>query len=313
MTALFSARLDLPACLDGQLIVRCEAVFSELLDALATSYQRIDETEWEIEALFDFEPDAAMIDKMLASVFEDAAMAPVPVIVSCLENRDWLAENRAAFPPLRIGRFWVHGSHVGTPPPPASLPLQIDAAMAFGSGTHPTTRGCMRALQMIRRTAPKRILDMGCGSAILVMAAARLWPSARLVAADNDPTAIRVAATNRALNHIAPKNMRLAVSRGLGNRMVRQQAPYDLILANILAGPLMRMAPELVSHLHRKGWLVLSGILNRQAVAVELSYAAQGLRTSSRLKIGDWTTLIMRPSSTVQMPRLWRGMRHNDG
>ena len=105
MTALFSARLDLPACPDGQLIVRCEAVFSELLDALATSYQRIDETDWEIEALFDFEPDAAMIDKMLASVFEDAAMAPVPVIVSCLENRDWLAENRAAFPPLRIGQI----------------------------------------------------------------------------------------------------------------------------------------------------------------------------------------------------------------
>ncbi len=313
MTALFEARLDLPARLDGRLVLQCEAIFSELLDALATSYQRIDETDWEIEALFDFEPDAAIIDRMLASIFEDAAMVPVPVIVSCLEDRDWLAENRAAFPPLRIGRFWVYGSHVGTPPPPASLPLHIDAAMAFGSGTHPSTEGCLLAMQMIRHKAPERILDMGCGSAILAMAAGRLWPFARLVAADNDPTAIRVAATNRALNHIAPNNMRLAVSRGFGNRLVRQQAPYDLILANILAGPLMRMAPELVSHLHRQGWLVLSGILKRQAIAVELSYAAQGLRKWSHLQIDNWTTLIMRPASVGQMPRLWRGIRYNDG
>lgn len=308
MTTLFSARLDLPAWLDARLVARCEATFSELLDALATSHQRIEGQNWEIEALFDFEPDAVMIDAMLATIFADAAMNPVPVAISRLEERDWLAENRAAFPPLRIGRFWVYGSHIKSPPPPACLPLHIDAAMAFGSGTHPTTEGCMRAMQMICRVAtPNAVLDMGCGSAILAMAAQRLWPSAHLVAADNDPTAIRVAATNRALNNIAPRIMRLAVSRGFGNRLVRQQAPYDLILANILAGPLMRMAPELVPHLADRGWLVLSGILNRQAMAVELAYHAQGLRVWARLQIGEWTSLIMRPSSAGRVPHLWRG------
>jgi ribosomal protein L11 methyltransferase len=248
-----------------------------------------------------------MIDQMLAPLYQYESITPVPITTSPVEQRDWLAENRAAFPPLHIGRFWVYGSHVTTPRPAASLPLLIEATLAFGSGTHPTTEGCLRAMQMIRRITPRRVLDLGCGSAILAMAASRLQPSCQTIAADNDPIAVRVAARNRAQNAIAPAKMRLALSQGLGSRIVRNHAPYDLVLANILAGPLCRMAPDLAPRLAKGGWLILSGILNGQATAVEVAYRQQRLRVWHRIQIGDWKTIIMRPSAAGTMPQLWGG------
>ena len=307
MTALQSAALSLPARLDDKVVTAFELVFSELLDSVATSHQRDDNGDWQIEALFEYAPDAAVIDKMLAPLYRQQGITPMPITLVPVAARDWLAENRAAFPPLHIGRFWIYGSHVTQPQPPASLPLLIDAALAFGSGTHPTTEGCLRALQMIRSIAPRRVLDMGCGSAILAMAGARLWPSCQIVAADNDPVAVRVAARNRALNAIAPAKMRLAVSYGFGSRIVCNQAPYDLVLANILAGPLSRMAPDLVPRLANNSWLILSGILHRQARSVEIAYRAQKMRLWHRICLGDWTTIIMRPAAASTMPRLWRG------
>lgn len=307
MTALQSAALSLPARLDDKAMAVFELVFSELLDSVATSHQRDDNGDWHIEALFEYAPDAAVIDSLLAPLYQQQGITPVPIIVVPVETRDWLAENRAAFPPLHIGQFWIYGSHVTQPQPPASLPLLIDAALAFGSGTHPTTEGCLRAMQMIRNSAPRRVLDMGCGSAILAMAGARLWPSCQIVAADNDPVAVRVAARNRALNAISPAKMRLAVSHGFGSRIVCNQAPYDLVLANILAGPLSRMAPDLVPRLAPDSWLILSGILNRQARSVEVAYRAQNMRVWHRICLGDWTTIIMRPAAAGTMPQLWRG------
>jgi len=307
MTALQSAALSLPARLDDKAMAVFELVFSELLDSVATSHQRDDNGDWHIEALFEYAPDAAVIDSLLAPLYQQQGITPVPIIVVPVETRDWLAENRAAFPPLHIGRFWIYGSHVTQPQPPASLPLLIDAALAFGSGTHPTTEGCLRAMQMIRNSAPRRLLDMGCGSAILAMAGARLWPSCQIVAVDNDPVAVRVAARNRALNAISPAKMRLAVSHGFGSRIVCNQAPYDLVLANILAGPLSRMAPDLVPRLAPDSWLILSGILNRQARSVEVAYRAQNMRVWHRICLGDWTTIIMRPAAAGTMPQLWRG------
>ena len=307
MTTLQSVAMTLPAWLGEGAMSRFELVFSELLDSAATSHWRDKDGNWQIEALFEFIPDAGLIDQLLVPLYQQEHITAVPILVNTLKKRDWLAENRAAFPPLRIGRFWVHGSHVTTPCPAASLPLLINAALAFGSGTHPTTEGCLRAIQMIRRTEPRRILDMGCGSAILTMAAAQLWPSSRLIAADNDPVAIRVAAKNRSLNHIAPARMRLVVSEGFGSRMVNNNAPYDLVLANILARPLTRMAPDLALRLQAAGWLVLSGILTTQVLMVESAYRAQNLRVWHRICVGDWTTIILRPVGAGTMPQLWSG------
>jgi ribosomal protein L11 methyltransferase len=160
---------------------------------------------------------------------------------------------------------------------------------------------------MLAGARPCRVLDMGCGSAILAMAAHRIWPASAIVAADNDPVAIRVTAKNRRLNNIAPARMRLAVSHGFASRYVRQSAPYDVLLANILARPLARMAPELCRHLAPRGWLILSGILNQQAVSVRNAYQAQKLRCWQQIRIGEWTTLVMRPTGAGSMPYLWRG------
>jgi ribosomal protein L11 methyltransferase len=127
------------------------------------------------------------------------------------------------------------------------------------------------------------------------------------MAADNDPIAVRVAGANARLNGIAPQQMRCVVSAGFAGREVRRIGPYDMILANILAGPLRRMASDLVPHLAANGWLILSGILNEQAVGVERAYAARGLRCWAMLRIGDWTTIVMRPAAIGAMPRLWHG------
>jgi ribosomal protein L11 methyltransferase len=307
MTGLKSVVMTFPAWLGDRTISRFELVFSELLDSVATSCWRDDNGKWQIQALFTLAPNAGLIDQLLTPLFKEEEIKAVPITITALEKRDWLAENRAAFPPLQIGRFWVHGSHVATQCPAASLPLLIDAARAFGSGTHPTTEGCLRAIQLIHSVAPRRILDMGCGSAILAMAAARLWPSSHITAADNDPIALRVAAINRTLNKIAPARMRLVNSEGFGSRRVCNNAPYGLVLANVLAGPLTRMARNFKKNLQDDGWLILSGILSGQVASVEFVFRAQNMRAWHRICLGDWTTIIMRPAAAGAMPQLWGG------
>lgn len=289
-----------------------ETVFSELMDSLATSHMRLADQRWFIEALFDFEPDMPVVMKMLEQPLGVLGLGDIELEIGLLEQRDWLAENRASFPPLHIGRIWIHGNHVDQLAPAASLRLLVEASQAFGSGAHPTTEGCLRVIQMIAamsRPSPRKVLDMGCGSAILAMAAQKIWPSSWVMAVDKDPIAVRVASANARMNGIAPQQMQCVVSAGFAARTLRQIGPYDIILANILAGPLRRMATDLVPHLAISGWLILSGILSEQALGVERTYAAKGLRCWTKLRIGEWTTVVMRPAGFGSVPRLWHGRR----
>ena len=139
----------------------------------------------------------------------------------------------------------------------------------------------------------------------MAMAAARLWPLSHITAADNDPIAIRVAAKNRTLNKIAPSRMRLVSSRGFGSQAVRNNAPYDIVLANILAGPLKVMARDFKMSLRADGWLIISGILSTQVANVQGAFRAQNMRVWHRICSGDWVTIIMRPSGAGTMPQLW--------
>lgn len=307
MSQLKCVSLALPASAAEGGVSEFESVFSELLDSAAVSCHRRESGDWIIEALFREQPDMMAVNALLAPLYEKWLITPLPLTIHALPDCDWLAKNRAAFPPRRIGRFWIYGSHIKTPPPAGSLPLLIDATLAFGSGAHPTTEGCLLALNMMSRVRPRCVLDMGCGSAILGMAAHRMWPASTIVAADNDPVAIRVTALNRRLNNMAPSKMRFAVSEGFGSRYVRQLAPYNLIFANILARPLARMAPDFCSHMAPRGWLVLSGILNKQAISVRLAYQAQNMRCWQQIRIGEWTTLVMRSASVGSIPYLWSG------
>lgn len=246
-----------------------------------------------VEAFFEDEPDAELAEVMLRAASD--GLLPEWAI-TYHDKRDWLAENRADFPPLQIGPFWVHGSHITTPPPAGCHRLLVDAALAFGSGTHPTTAGCLLALVQLTasRPKPKTILDMGCGSAILAMAAHRLQPGAHLLAVDNDPDSVRTSAENFRLNHIAPSQASAILSEGFAHRRIARAAPFDLIFANILAGPLRAMAGDLVAHVAPRGRVILSGIMNHQAKSVLVRYRRWGFVPESQLEIGEWTTLVLK-------------------
>ena len=181
-------------------------------DALSTEIDS--QKNHKLQIWFHDAPDSNFIDEIAARALSQPEQADIQL--EFVPEHDWLAENRKSFPPLTIGCFWIYGSHVTAPAPKTLLPILIDAAQAFGSGTHPTTEGCLRALSDIRqqRKRPKKILDMGCGSAILAIAASHLFPGASVMAADNDTISVRTAAENRRLNNISPRQMKTVLSAG---------------------------------------------------------------------------------------------------
>lgn len=211
-----------------------------------------------------------------------------------LEDRDWLAESYRALPPFTVGSFFIYGSHYKDAAPEGLIPLLIEAATAFGSGEHGTTSRCLLAIEHVRKSGAqlRNILDMGCGSGILAAAAARLWPDLPVFAADNDPECVAV--TKRHLQENGIKNVRAFQSEGYeAQSPVWNDAPYDLVIANILARPLIEMAADQSRALATKGHLILSGMLQEQADRVMDAYAAHGLRLVERFPGEEWMTLLL--------------------
>jgi len=266
------------------------AALEPLVDAVA-SFNAPDGV-WAIEGYSAQLPDGGHIGLALA-LAAAAAGAPEPD-VTCIPvpDVDWLAESRQSFRPSRVGRFFVHPSHHAEPPPPGAVAICVDAATAFGSGEHESTRGCLLALdRLARRVRPRSCLDLGCGSGILSIAMARLWHSPA-TAVDIDPEAVRVSRENFRHNGVAAQ-ARAHVGPGLARPSARGGAPYDLIVANILARPLIAMAPDVVRCLRPGGVVVLSGLLARDADPVAGVYRRCGLPLSQRLTLGAWATLIL--------------------
>ncbi|WP_022726866.1 50S ribosomal protein L11 methyltransferase [Fodinicurvata sediminis] len=211
-----------------------------------------------------------------------------------MPETDWVAESQAALPPLQAGRFFVHGSHVQERPAAGAIPLLVEANIAFGTGRHETTRGCLLALcDLAKRGRKTRVLDLGCGSGILAMGAAHLWPKARILATDNDPGSVRVARENAGLNRLSSR-VRSYFSQGYAHPAIKREGPYDLIVANILAAPLCRMATDTARHAKPGGHVILSGLLWHQERWVRQRHRAAGLVLEARYKLGDWTTLLLR-------------------
>jgi len=237
-------------------------------------------------------PDRAEAAGLLAAAAAAAGVAAPAFEIAALPELDWVAESQKALPPIRAGRFYVYGSHVTGPPPAASIPILIDANAAFGTGRHETTQGCLIALsRLAKRRGFRRPLDMGCGSGVLAIAMAKLWPAA-VVAADNDATALRVARRNARINGVASR-LRCAASDGYRSAALARRAPFDLIVANILAEPLAAMANDLARHLAPGGAAVLSGLLADQERAVFAPHRDRGLRLEARIVLGDWATLVL--------------------
>ncbi|MXV43550.1 methyltransferase domain-containing protein [Saccharibacter sp. 17.LH.SD] len=209
------------------------------------------------------------------------------------EAEGWLARTQEAFPPQNVGRrFCIRGTHLKEKPHSNRLNITLDAGIAFGSGEHGSTRGCLRALELMAHRRPRRILDMGCGSGILAMAAARLLHRP-VLAVDIEPWSVRVAASNAKLNKIGPL-LDCRFGNGWHTEAVRRHAPYDLVFANILARPLCRMASSLATALAPGGTAILAGLLNSQARMVLVAHQRQGLVLERQLKEGAWSTLVLR-------------------
>ena len=243
---------------------------------------------WEIGGYFTERPDAAGL-ALLVSTF-----GARPFVVSELPETDWVAKVQRELSPVEAGRFFVYGSHDADRVPPGRIALLIEAAMAFGTGHHGTTLGCLRALDRLVEAgeAPKSVLDLGCGTAVLAMAAARVWPVTPL-ASDIDQIAVEVAQANVSANGLAGR-VDCIQAAGLDHAALQAAAPFDLVFANILKGPLIELAPSIAGAMQPGGALILSGILNEQADEVSMIYARQGFDLVHHDKIADWSTLTLR-------------------
>jgi ribosomal protein L11 methyltransferase len=245
---------------------------------------------WAIALIHRGEPNRTALLARLAPLAAPWRIA-LDLEVGPIPSTDWLYRSAQSFPPQRLGRFWIHGSHVDEAPPAGAVPIHLDAGQAFGSGEHESTRGCLLALDRLARRRLSRVLDLGCGAGILAIGAAKCWP-ARVVAADNDPIAVAVAQDNAVRNGVADR-VRCLLSDGYGSAALRRSGPFDLILANILADPLCAMARATARNLAPGGAAVLSGLLDRQADRVLAAHRRFGLRLHDRLDLGPWTTLVM--------------------
>lgn len=222
-----------------------------------------------------------------------AGLAETALEREILPQIDWVKHSLAGLKPVRAGRFFVHGAHDRDKMQAGDIGIEIEANRAFGTGHHGTTAGCLIMLEKIlARENPANILDIGTGSGILAIAAAKL-SKAPVLASDNDPLAIEIAAENIILNH-AGGAVKPLCAEGLKAAEISAAAPFGLIIANILAGPLINMAADMRQALHKDGSLILSGILASQRDAVLAAYAAQGLRHQETLPLGDWVTLHLR-------------------
>ena len=251
---------------------------------------------WKVEAFAERAPDRAALaaaGALAALAFGVAAPGLLDdLTVERLAPRDWLRENQQSFPPIRVGRFFIHGSHHDRPLPAGAIALRIDAATAFGTGEHATTRGCLLALAALgKRRRFHHPLDMGTGTAILAMAASRLW-SCAVLASDVDAGSVHVARENVRANGLAAR-IRLLHGDGYRNAAIRRAAPFDLVTANILARPLAAMAGDLAASLAAGGVAVLSGLLTRQVPLVLAADRAHGLGLRRRIAVEGWETLIL--------------------
>ncbi len=253
--------------------------------------------EWRLDAYFDEEPDGTMITALKALVPSAARTRPRADAVA---PADWVTLSQAGLEPIRAGRFFVHTpAHRGAVPE-AAIAFEIDAGRAFGTGHHETTTGCLIALDRLRArgTLFTRIADIGTGTGLLAFAAMRLWPAARAIASDVDPVAMEVARENARNNRLeegrARGQVEMVVAAGVAHRRLQMRAPYDLLIANILAGPLIDLAPSLSAALEPGGRLILAGLLDHQAERVLTAYRRHRLMLEERIDRGEWPTLVLR-------------------
>jgi ribosomal protein L11 methyltransferase len=253
---------------------------------------------WRVEIYFPAAPDYGFINLMLARadlLDWEHAIAPI-------EEKDWVSESQKLLAPVEAGDFLVFGSHDKDKAKQEVINLQIDAGQAFGTGKHETTAGCLEALTTLKNVIhPSTVLDLGTGSGVLALAAFNLWPDTRVVASDIDPIAVDVTGENIQINNGIIRTsgedtagIALVIAAGLDDPAFEKDRPFNLITANILAGPLIDMAASIADALAHDGALILSGLLTTQEKEVLDAYQARGLVSQGRIEKGDWVALTLR-------------------
>jgi ribosomal protein L11 methyltransferase len=248
--------------------------------------------QWLIHGYFEHAPSEDELELL-------AAMGIGEPYVEELGEADWVAMSQSGLQPIRAGRFYVHTPMVRSVPP-GLVPFEIDASLAFGTGQHATTSGCLETLDRIEREGARftNIADIGTGTGLLAFAALALWPEAKCIATDVDATAVQIARDNAAINGVklghGAGELLLAQADGMQSPLLAARAPFDLIVANILAGPLIDLAPEFAKSLAPGGTIVLAGLLDSQAEAVIAAYAEQGLSLQQGQSLGsEWPVMVL--------------------
>ena len=276
----------MPGLLDEfELVSLSLSIFEDEADADART------TRWRVELVFTEEPEIEALAAELERRCAPFGFSPGRPLLAPVPEADWLAATAMQAEPIQVGRFFVHGRAEANAVPEGSLPLQIEAGLAFGSGEHATTRACLEALSSIHRR-PRRVLDLGCGSGILGIAAARLW-AVPVLLVDNDPVAVRVAAENARLNGVDGR-VRAALGDGWKASVLRRRGPYDLVLANLLADPLIEMAGKLARALAPGGRAILSGFVVRDVARVAAAHRRHQLRPVTLMEREPWAALVVR-------------------
>ena len=292
--------LHLPCTAEEALAINMSAPFADDEDppVLTTDEQDGGSGTWLLTAYFARRPSPDQCATVVALAPSYTGRAPV---ADQLEPQDWVVLSQEGLRPIITGRFHVHSADF--PPSPGLINLQISAAQAFGTGHHGTTLGCLKALENWAEdgAAPSNILDLGTGTGLLAFAAHKIWPQARILATDIDAVAINVAEENALLNDVRvgpePGAVSFLTADGV-DAAIRERAPYDLIIANILAEPLIALAPAIAPLLAADGKLLLSGLLTSQSAAVHAAYACAGLGCIAETLEDEWAILTLARAST---------------
>ncbi|MER8414000.1 MULTISPECIES: 50S ribosomal protein L11 methyltransferase [unclassified Mesorhizobium] len=264
-----------------------EAAFEE--EGLPIAVLEVDEDKDIHEVSLYADGDVDAVETRLNEILAGLSLSK-PIKREALPDIDWVAHSLEELKPVRAGRFFVHGAHDRRKRHSGELAIEIEAGLAFGTGHHGTTAGCLEMLEkVVRREHPRNALDLGTGSAVLAIAVAKL-AHIPVLATDIDPVAVRVAAANARLNHVKAL-VETATAPGFHHPIFGKRAPFDLIVANILARPLMRLAPQMAGHIALGGSVVLSGILERQRDAVISAYVGQNFRHVRTLHREGWVTI----------------------
>jgi ribosomal protein L11 methyltransferase len=271
---------------------------SELLETLdpAPAAQSMFRDEpsggWRLDAYYHVAPELAHIIAPARSILPSLSHADLTL--TQVPDENWVAVSQAALPPVTAGPFLVHGSHDRMAASGKRYAIEIEAGEAFGTAHHASTRGCLLAFdRLARRRSFHRVLDLGCGSGVLAIAAAKRFPAASVIATDIDAIAIDVARANARINGVAAR-LQFATATGVDHALLRRHRHFDLIFANILAEPLIALAPRLGRLIEPGGFVVLSGLLNSEQRAVRAAYIASGLTAGSTTSLNGWAILTLR-------------------